>query len=512
MSLAQTARVALRGPMVEALLVVWVSLGVTLTVTVAGLPTCSPTVVPVLNVCTGLCGTMSGQNGANQASAVAVAPNGDLVTVGYSTSYGASSFDVFVARLDGSTGSVIWARVWGSSGEDAGNAVAFAANGDVVLTGYTKGFGAGNSDVIVLRVNGTNGSIVWSRTYGGVGADSGNAVAVTPNGDVVVVGSSSSFGQGANDVLVIHLDGASGSVVSSRTWGGATSDVAVAVAVADNGDLLLAGYTGFGAGGVDVLALRLDTNGAIVWSRTWGGTNSDVASAMTVVGNDIVVTGYTQSFGTGGQDAIVLRLDATTGVVVWARCWGAVNGDYGTSVAVTPRGDVAVAGYTNGINGGVSGTMVLQVDGTNGSFVGTTMWGTSNNIWGYGVAATARGMVVVGSTTSFGGSVWYILPVFDIGPMLGPPALASTLTMTSRAGFVFSSLNVTTVLAAGNMTSPSALASAVTGALTLEVSAAVTASTTLLALKSNPAVPMVRCCELTPFSSYGTDSRLYYPH
>jgi hypothetical protein len=273
-------------------------------------------------------------------SAVAMAANGDVVVVGSAASFGPG---VLVLRLDGGNGSIVWARTWG--GFDLGYAVDVADNGDVVVAGITASFGAGGTDVLVLRLDGGNGSVVWARTCGTSSEDVAKAVAVAANGDVVVAGSR--VDANVKRMLVLRLDGGNGSVVWARAWGNGIADEGFAVAVAANGDVVAAGSS-FGAA-TDVLVLRLDGgNGSVVWARTWGGRVSESARAVAMATNgDVVVAGSTNSFGAGSNDMTVLRLDGGDGSVLWVRTWGGSSSDEALAAAVAGNGDLVVAGFTS---------------------------------------------------------------------------------------------------------------------------------------------------------------------
>jgi len=59
-----------------------------------------------------------------------------------------------------------------------------------------------------------------------------------------------------------------------KTYGGSYNDLARAVAIAPNEDIIVTGKTAsFGAGGWDVWVLRLDENGNVKWQKTYGGKN-----------------------------------------------------------------------------------------------------------------------------------------------------------------------------------------------------------------------------------------------
>ncbi|MDK2983873.1 MAG: hypothetical protein PWP19_1351 [Thermococcaceae archaeon] len=68
---------------------------------------------------------------------------------------------------------------------------------------------------------------------------------------------------GLTRMWVLRLD-ADGNVKWQKTYGGRDGEGAHAIAIADNGDIIVAGYTSsFGAGLADVWVLRLDENGAM---------------------------------------------------------------------------------------------------------------------------------------------------------------------------------------------------------------------------------------------------------
>lgn len=59
----------------------------------------------------------------------------------------------------------------------------------------------------------------------------------------------------------------------------------------------------------DVWVLRLDANGNVKWQKTFGGSGSDGAYAVSIAPEGgVIVAGWTMSFGAGRGDAWILRL------------------------------------------------------------------------------------------------------------------------------------------------------------------------------------------------------------
>ncbi|HII67837.1 MAG TPA: hypothetical protein HA302_07530 [Thermococcaceae archaeon] len=286
-----------------------------------------------------------GGSGSEWAISVATADNGDSIVAGFTNSFGAGYDDAWVLRLD-ANGNVKWQKTYGGNDDDLIRAVTTAPNGDIIATGYTYSFGAGYSDFWVLRLD-ENGNVKWQMTYGGNDEDYPVAIAVAPNGEIIVTGATLSFGAGGTDVWVLRLD-ANGNVKWQKTYGGSADEEAYAVAVAENGDIIVAGDTmSFGAGGADFWVLRLDANGNIKWQKAYGGSGDEDAWAIAIVENgDIIVTGESNSFGAGYYDAWLLRLDAN-GNVKWQKTYGGIdNDDIARAVLIAENSDLIVAGAT----------------------------------------------------------------------------------------------------------------------------------------------------------------------
>ncbi len=349
-----------------------------------------------------------------EAKAVALMPNGDIVIAG---SIKPKEKDArssgLVARLD-REGNVKWVRILGGNKDDEFNDVKVAENGDIIVAGYTYSFGAGGYDFWVLHLD-ENGNIKWQKTYGGSGGDKAYALALAPNGDIIVAGETHSFGANTpnfSNLWILRLDG-EGNVKWQRTFEGHYADWARAIAVAENGDFIIAGLTfSFGAGGYDAWILRLDANGNVKWQKTYGGSNDDSADAVALAPNgDIIVAGRTKSFGAGNADFWVLHLDEN-GNIKWQKTYGGSDSDGADALALAPNGDIIVVGYTKSFGAGSADVWILRLD-ENGNVKWQKTYGGSD--WDYAneVAMVDSGdIIVVGYTRSFSAgddnNVWFL--------------------------------------------------------------------------------------------------------
>ncbi|WP_448516707.1 hypothetical protein [Pseudothermotoga sp.] len=148
-----------------------------------------------------------------------------------------------------------------------------------------------------------------------------------------------------------------------RVFGGSYDDIAYSIQQTSDGGYIVAGYTeSFGAGGKDVYVLKLDADGNKVWERTFGGSYDDIAfSIQQTSDGGYIVAGYTGSFGAGSGDVYVLKLDAD-GNKVWEKTFGGIHYDQANSVQQVSDGGYIVAGYTESFGAGIRDVYVLKLD------------------------------------------------------------------------------------------------------------------------------------------------------
>ena len=71
--------------------------------------------------------------------------------------------------------------------------------------GETQSFGFGPQDMLIIKLD-SQGNIQWAKTYGGMGGEIGFYIRQTKDGGYIVSGSTSSFWTGGIDLLVLKLD------------------------------------------------------------------------------------------------------------------------------------------------------------------------------------------------------------------------------------------------------------------------------------------------------------------
>ncbi|MFK5970278.1 MAG: T9SS type A sorting domain-containing protein [Candidatus Marithrix sp.] len=124
---------------------------------------------------------------------------------GSTQSYGAGSFDMFLAKLD-EDGIEEWHRTYGGELYEYGLSMDINENGNLFLFGTTRSYGQNNSEDFYLVKVDEDGNNIWELTIGGEFADFGYSVIALPDSGCIVIGSSKSFGSGENDILFVKVD------------------------------------------------------------------------------------------------------------------------------------------------------------------------------------------------------------------------------------------------------------------------------------------------------------------
>jgi len=153
-----------------------------------------------------------------------------------------------------------------------------------------------------------SGYSLWARVYGGQGDDFGTFKR-TSDGGYIIAGQTLSFGAGGGDLLVMKLD-SNGNIQWQKTYGGPGQDLAYDVEETQDGGYIVGGGTGsFGAGGWDMWILKLDSHGNVQWQKTYGGwgvgidgLNAEyVDNLLQTSDGGYIVVGGTTSYGAGEE-------------------------------------------------------------------------------------------------------------------------------------------------------------------------------------------------------------------
>ena len=188
--------------------------------------------------------------------------DGGFIITGETLSYGAGYDDIWLIKTD-SMGNKEWDRTFGRSGRDYADSVQQTNDGGYVIAGETRSHGADYIDVWLIKTD-SRGNKEWDRTFGGSESDWGNSAKQTYDGVFIITGGTESYGAGESDVWLIKT-GSMGNTAWDRTFGGSDSDWGNSVEQTSNGgSSSQAGLISCGAGESDVWLIKTDFEGKCV--------------------------------------------------------------------------------------------------------------------------------------------------------------------------------------------------------------------------------------------------------
>ena len=236
-------------------------------------------------------------------------------------------------------------------------------------------------------------------SYVNSGDDEFYAVQFANNG-YVLAGLSNSSGAGRYDAYLIKTN-LCGEIEWNTTFGGSQNDRAYCVMQSSDGGYVFGGSTNsYGLGGSDAWIVKLDSAGSVEWNRTYGGSLADSCWSLLQTGDGgYLALCLTASFGAGNNDVWLVKVDSL-GEVEWEQTYGGEKSESVSTLVEAGDGGFVLACSTTSFGSGSSDVWLLKTDA-----VGNLMW--NKTIGGFSVeyantliAASDGGYVFAGSTKS----------------------------------------------------------------------------------------------------------------
>ncbi|MFX0090239.1 MAG: hypothetical protein ACFFBD_00650 [Candidatus Hodarchaeota archaeon] len=298
--------------------------------------------------------------------------SGDVYIAGSTYSYGMGGEDLLLIKCN-QTGHQMWNRTWGGTQNDSGMAVASNTQGTIYTLGSTESFGEGSEDLVVIKWNAA-GNQVWNRTWGTTGVEKGMDIVVDRTENIYTLGRKDASENALKLVLIKwnnqgeQLWNRTGLSIEDVLWSSAWS-----MEFKPEEGIYAVGTLSLTRERSDLCLLKWDIEGHLMWNRTWGGADHDYGKDLAIdQAGHIYTTGSTGSFGDDhGNRGMVIKWDSE-GRQVWNSTWNGTISNWG--VSVDPQGTIYTTGYT-------------FKDNTPNSVLGVGKWNTSGHpvgiqIWG----------------------------------------------------------------------------------------------------------------------------------
>ena len=286
------------------------------------------------------------------------------------------SNDFWVAKLDAS-GTIIWEKSFGYVGADSAFSIIQTQDNGFLLSGVldvSASDGAGNNRMTMERHAGGDywvvkidamGDLQWSRYFGGTFTDTAYDSVQTQDGNFLIMGSSDSDdvdiinNKGTYDFWVVKLNN-TGTLLWEKSFGGSEIDEARAITTTADGNFFIAGDSrsndidlSTNNGAADVWIIKINSDGDLLWEKTFGGSSFDGVKAIyKTQNNEFLVAGNSRSSdgnltkNNGQNDAWIFKINAQ-GNVMWQKTIGGNDVDLLMGITELNNGSIVGVGNTN---------------------------------------------------------------------------------------------------------------------------------------------------------------------
>lgn len=308
------------------------------------------------------------------------------------TQLGNGNQEYWLVKTD-SAGRKQWDHTWGGDGDEYLTCLLATTDGGYLAGGFTTSAyrlgdvsesARGEDDFWVVKMD-ARGNKLWDRRFGGRSDDDLQDIVPTADGGYLLVGLSNSRQSGektssgyggdqyfsSTDYWLVKIDSA-GHVVWDRTLGGTGQDIANSVVATADGGFLVGGWSTSGVSGSktapllgreDYWVVKMDSNGAEQWQRTYGAPGAasrlanmvlaaDGQSALLLGSSDGNRGGMKSENSRGGTDCWLVSIAVSTGAVQWDRTLGTPGDDYAATAVPTLGGGWLLGATASARTGG----------------------------------------------------------------------------------------------------------------------------------------------------------------
>ena len=326
--------------------------------------------------------------------------NDGYALAGSTNSSGQGQTDAWLVITD-PDGSVKFNRTYGGLFSDIAYSIATTNDGGYVLAGSTTSYGAGKADVWLVKVD-SLGNMQWNKTYGGPLADQCRSLIVTKDGGYALLCHTASYGAGNTDVWLIKVDSL-GNMDWNQTYGGIGAEsVSTIIGTSEGGYVLSCSSTSFGAGSADFWLIKVDSFGKMEWNRTYGGSGTEYANSVVATHDGgYAVAGSVRPLNDNNTSVWLVKVDAL-GNMQWNQIFGGPLADYCSSIVTSNKGDLVLACIsqppTRTSNYGDGDFWLANVDSL-GNLLGNQTYGISAHHAHAFLLITASGDYILGGST-----------------------------------------------------------------------------------------------------------------
>ena len=286
--------------------------------------------------------------------------------------------------------SVVFSQGWVKTFDyGKGKSVKQTSDDGYIITGYTD-TSSNSSDVFLIKTD-INGDTLWTKIYSQINNDMGNSVQQTTDGGYIITGWTNSYSNNY-DILLIKTDD-NGNLIWTKTYGGNYGDVGRSVQQTSDEGYIITGTTHSSSYNTDISLIKTNSYGDTLWTKTYGNSNNDEGySVQQTTDEGYIITGQTTS-SDGDMDLLLVKTDEL-GDTIWSKTYGGYGDDIGYSVQQTTDGGYIVTGFLENYYTEHTDVYLLKTD-NNGDTLWTKTYDKNWDDLGHSVEQTTDGGYIV---------------------------------------------------------------------------------------------------------------------
>ncbi|PWK20336.1 hypothetical protein [Xanthomarina spongicola] len=240
--------------------------------------------------------------------------------------------DYWAIKLDAS-GNKQWSKYYGGSFTDTPYDVVQTNDNGYLIVGSSDSNDVdisnnlGEYDFWVIKISAT-GELIWEKSYGGSQIDEARSIAATNDGNYIIVGDTRSNDLdvsqnfGGADVWVIKISPI-GEIIWEKSFGGSSFDISRSIKATQDNGFLISGSSRSANGDLtknqgqnDAWVFKINSEGSLLWQKSFGGSNIDYAyDATELHDNSVIIVGESESNdgditeNKGFSDVLIIKIN-----------------------------------------------------------------------------------------------------------------------------------------------------------------------------------------------------------
>ncbi|MEO0262445.1 MAG: hypothetical protein ABIM62_01845 [candidate division WOR-3 bacterium] len=235
---------------------------------------------------------------------------------------------------------VEWQKTYGGILDEAGFSLVESNDSHYIILGNTYSFGNGGSDIYIIKIN-KNGDTLWTKFYGTQNDEFSYSIKEY-NGNYIIVGNTQLPDSSESDIYILKIN-KNGNLIFEEIIETPSWEYPRDFEISENGDIIIAGSIKPEGGDFNLYVSKIDSLGNMIWQKRYGGNADDFGYSICKTENGYMIVGYTFSFGNGGSDIYLIKINEN-GDTLWTNTFGREENDYGFFIAKDDDGNYIICG------------------------------------------------------------------------------------------------------------------------------------------------------------------------